>query len=93
MQANLILNVFEFRLGNRKPGLLPGQNLPGSHTWGMRKQLVAAQSIPAVLRICIEANADPDPAFKVNAYTNPEGDPGFGLPKILENYIFLFTYP
>ncbi len=48
----------------------------------IRKQWVAAQSIPAVLWIRIEANADPDPAIKVNAYTNPVRDPGFWCPKI-----------
>ncbi len=56
----------------------------------MRKQLVAAHSIPAVLRIRTGCNADPEPAFKVNADPDPVQDPGFWR-QILKNKIYFLS--
>ncbi len=67
------------RRGRGRPCSIPtpaGTESAGIPHLGMSKQLAAAQSIPAVLRIRIEANADPDPAFKVNADTDPGRNPG-----------------
>ncbi len=76
-QANLILNVFEFRLGNRNPDHCRDRICRDPTPGDAQAVSGSTKSIPAVLRIRIEDNADPDPEFKVNADPDPIRDPKF----------------